>query len=182
VGGAHMSEEDDDQPPPLPAQKRPRASPPPDQVLDNVLETVLQFLDSARDRCAASLVCRSWSRAESATRASVAVRNLLAASPARVARRFPAARRVLLKGRPRFADFNLLPPGWAGADFRPWAAAVAAAAFPALASLFLKRITVTDDDLDLVSRSLPASFRDLSLLLCDGFSSAGLASIASHCR
>jgi hypothetical protein len=61
-------------------------------------------------------------------------------------------------------------------------AAVAAAAFPALASLFLKRITVTDDDLDLVSRSLPASFRDLSLLLCDGFSSAGLASIASHCR
>ncbi|XP_052150037.1 transport inhibitor response 1-like protein [Oryza glaberrima] len=177
-----MSEEDDDQPPPLPAQKRPRASPPPDQVLDNVLETVLQFLDSARDRCAASLVCRSWSRAESATRASVAVRNLLAASPARVARRFPAARRVLLKGRPRFADFNLLPPGWAGADFRPWAAAVAAAAFPALASLFLKRITVTDDDLDLVSRSLPASFRDLSLLLCDGFSSAGLASIASHCR
>ncbi|KAF0920907.1 hypothetical protein E2562_037592 [Oryza meyeriana var. granulata] len=54
----------------------------------------------------------------------------------------------------------------------PWAAAFASAAFPALGSLFLKRITITDDDLDLVSRSLPASFRDLSLLLCDGFSSA----------
>ncbi|KAG8073766.1 hypothetical protein GUJ93_ZPchr0006g44545 [Zizania palustris] len=174
-----MSEEDDEQ---TPAPKRPRASPPHDQVLDNVLETVLQFLETSRDRGAASLVCRSWHRAESATRVSVAVRNLLAASPARAARRFPNARHILLKGRPRFADFNLLPPGWAGAAFRPWATAVASAAFPALSSFFLKRITITDDDLDLVSRSLPASFRDLSLVLCDGFSSAGLASIASHCR
>ncbi|KAF0911662.1 hypothetical protein E2562_011664 [Oryza meyeriana var. granulata] len=80
-------------------------------ILDNVLETVLQFLDSACDRCTVSLVCRSWHRAESATRASVAVRNFLAASPAHVARRFPNARHILLKGRPRFADFNLLPSG-----------------------------------------------------------------------
>ncbi|CAN6313793.1 unnamed protein product [Urochloa humidicola] len=173
-----MSEEDEDQPPP----KRPSASPPADQVLDNVLETVLQFLDAPRDRSAASLVCRSWHRAESATRDSVAVRNLLSASASRTARRFPAARRLLLKGRPRFADFNLLPHGWDASAFRPWAAAVAAGAFPALTSLYLKRIPVTDADLDLLSRSLPASFRDLSLHLCDGFSSHGLASIASHCR
>jgi hypothetical protein len=73
-----MSEEDEDQAPP----KRPRATPPPDQVLDNVLETVLQFLAAPRDRSAASLVCRSWHRAESATRLSLAVRNILAASPA----------------------------------------------------------------------------------------------------
>lgn len=174
-----MSEEDDDQPP---EPKRPRASPPPDQVLDNVLETVIQFLDAPRDRGAASLVCRSWHRAENATRADVAVRNILAASPARAARRFPNARHILLKGRPRFDDFNLLPPGWAASAFRPWAAALASAAFPALSSLFLKRITVTDSDLDLLARSLHASFRDLSLFLCDGFSSPGLASLASHCR
>ncbi|KAM0920823.1 hypothetical protein ACQ4PT_007247 [Festuca glaucescens] len=173
-----MSEEDEDQAPP----KRPRATPPPDQVLDNVLETVLQFLAAPRDRSAASLVCRSWHRAESATRVSLAVRNILAASPARAARRFPNAHHILLKGRPRFADFNLLPPGWAGSAFRPWAAAFASAAFPALRSLSLKRITVTDDDLDLLARSLPPSFRELSFLLCDGFSSRGLASIASHCR
>ncbi|CAD6209922.1 unnamed protein product [Miscanthus lutarioriparius] len=174
-----MSEEDEDQPPP----KRPTsASLPADQVLDNVLETVLQFLDAPRDRRAASLVCRSWHRAESATRESVAVRNLLAASAARTARRFPNARSLLLKGRPRFADFNLLPHGWDASAFRPWAAAVAAGAFPALASLYLKRIPVTDADLDLLSRSLPASFRDLTLHLCDGFTSRGLASIASHCR
>ncbi|KAF8776120.1 hypothetical protein HU200_003806 [Digitaria exilis] len=174
-----MSEEDEDQPPP----KRPTsASPPADQVLDNVLETVLQFLDAPRDRSAASLVCRSWHRAESATRESVAVRNLLAASASRAARRFPNARSLLLKGRPRFADFNLLPHGWDASAFRPWAAAVAAGAFPALASLYLKRIPVTDADLDLLAGSLPASFRDLSLHLCDGFSSHGLASIASHCR
>ncbi|TVU48126.1 hypothetical protein EJB05_07752, partial [Eragrostis curvula] len=174
-----MSEEDEDQPPP---PKRPRASPPADQVLDNVLETVLQFLDAPGDRSAASLVCRSWHRAESATREAVAVRNILAASAARTARRFPRARSLLLKGRPRFADFNLLPPGWAASAFRPWAAAIAAAAFPALTSLNLKRIPVTDADLELIARALPATFLELSLLLCDGFSSHGLASIASHCR
>ncbi|KAL6648674.1 hypothetical protein ACP70R_012898 [Stipagrostis hirtigluma subsp. patula] len=173
-----MSEEDEDQPPP----KRPTASPPADQVLDNVLETVLQFLDAPRDRSAASLVCRSWHRAESATRDSVAVRNILAASAARTARRFPNARSLLLKARPRFADFNLLPPGWAASAFRHWAAAVASGAFPALTSLYLKRIPVTDADLDLLARSLPATFLDLTLHLCDGFSSHGLASIASHCR
>ncbi|XP_062210157.1 transport inhibitor response 1-like protein [Phragmites australis] len=173
-----MSEEDEDQPPP----KRPSPSAPADQVLDNVLETVLQFLDARRDRSAASLVCLSWHRAESATRESVAVRNLLAASAARTARRFPNARSLLLKGRPRFADFNLLPPGWAASAFRPWAAAFASGAFPALTSLYLKRIPITDADLDLLSRSLPASFLDLSMLLCDGFSSRGLASIATHCR
>jgi hypothetical protein len=54
----------------------PLASPPTDQVLDNVLETVLQFLDAALDRSAASLVCRSWHRVESATHHSVAVRNI----------------------------------------------------------------------------------------------------------
>ncbi|CAL4929481.1 unnamed protein product [Urochloa decumbens] len=174
-----MSEEDEDQPPP---KRPPSASPPADQVLDNVLETVLQFLDAPRDRSAASLVCRSWHRAESATRDSVAVRNLLAASASRTARRFPNARSLLLKGRPRFADFNLLPHGWDASAFRPWAAAVAAGAFPALTTLYLKRIPVTDADLDLLSRFLPASIRDLSLHLCDGFSSHGLASIASHCR
>ncbi|XP_048572263.1 transport inhibitor response 1-like protein [Triticum urartu] len=181
-----MSEEDEDQaagaPPKRPRAASPPPPPPPDQVLDNVLETVLQFLRAPGDRGAASLVCRSWHRAESATRASVAVRNILAASPARAARRFPNAHHILLKGRPRFADFNLLPPGWAASAFRPWAAALAAAAFPALRSLSLKRITVTDDDLDLLARSLPPSFRELSLLLCDGFSSRGLASLASHCR
>ncbi|KAJ1298457.1 hypothetical protein BS78_01G455200 [Paspalum vaginatum] len=174
-----MSEEDEDQPPPT---KRPRASPPADQVLENVLETVLQFLQAPRDRSAASLVCRSWHRVESATRASVAVRNLLAASAARTARRFPSARALLLKGRPRFADFNLLPHGWDASAFRPWAAAIADGDFPALTSLYLKRIPVTDADLDLLARSAPASFRDISLHLCDGFTSRGLASIASHCR
>lgn len=190
-----MSEEDEDQPPPKrpredddegdhPPPKRPlsAASPPADQVLDIVLETVLQFLDAPRDRSAASLVCRSWHRAESATREAVAVRNILAASAARTARRFPRARSLLLKGRPRFADFNLLPPGWAASAFRPWAAAVAASSFPNLTSLYLKRIPVTDADLDLIARALPASFLQLTLLLCDGFSSNGLASIASHCR
>ncbi|PQP91831.1 transport inhibitor response 1-like protein [Prunus yedoensis var. nudiflora] len=38
-----------------------------DQVLENVLENVLCFLTSRSDRNAASLVCKSWYRAEALT-------------------------------------------------------------------------------------------------------------------
>ncbi|KAJ0981328.1 hypothetical protein J5N97_009583 [Dioscorea zingiberensis] len=156
-------------------------TPPPfsDQVLENVLENVLQFLDSRHDRSSASLVCRSWYRAESQTRRELFIGNCYAVAPSRAVARFPRAMGVVLKGKPRFADFGLVPPGW-GARFSPWAAALSSA-YSSLERLSLKRITVADADLGLLSRSLP-SFRDLSLFCCDGFGTAGLASIAENCR
>ncbi|KAL6615269.1 hypothetical protein ACP70R_037539 [Stipagrostis hirtigluma subsp. patula] len=80
-----------------PPAKRPTASPPTDQVVDNVLETVLQFLDAPWDRSAASLVYSSWHRAEATTHESVAVRIIPAAFAARTGRHFPNARGLLLK-------------------------------------------------------------------------------------
>ncbi|KAK1603344.1 hypothetical protein QYE76_018955 [Lolium multiflorum] len=68
---------------PGPAQA-PRATPPPDQVLDNVLVTALHFLATPRDWSAASLVCYSWHRAESTTHVCLSVRNILAASLKRI--------------------------------------------------------------------------------------------------
>ncbi|KAG6481874.1 F-box protein FBX14-like [Zingiber officinale] len=161
---------------------RPDTPPPPpysDQVLENVLENVLQFLVCRRDRNAASLVCRSWYRAEAQTRRELSVGNCYAVSPARVVRRFRCARALVLKGRPRFADFNLFPLGW-GARFSPWLAAMATA-YPWLERVCLKRMTVSDSDLAFLARSFP-SFRDLTLICCDGFGTAGLAVIAVLCR
>ncbi|KAH7679716.1 Leucine rich repeat proteins some proteins containing F-box protein [Dioscorea alata] len=155
-------------------------APPPfsDQVLENVLENVLQFLTSRHDRNSASLVCRSWYRAEALTRRELFIGNCYAVAPARAGARFPNAVAVVLKGKPRFADFGLVPHGW-GAFFSPWA--IAFSSFSSLERISLKRITVADADLTRLSQSLPA-FRDLSLFCCDGFSTAGLSSIAENCR
>ncbi|WVZ73547.1 hypothetical protein U9M48_021839 [Paspalum notatum var. saurae] len=152
---------------------------PPDQVLENVLESVLEFLTAARDRNAASLVCRSWYRAEAQTRRELFIGNCYAVSPRRAVERFGGLRAVVLKGKPRFADFSLVPYGW-GAYVSPWVAALGPA-YPRLERICLKRMTVSDDDLALVANSFPL-FRELSLVYCDGFSTLGLAVIAERCR
>lgn len=150
-----------------------------DQVLEIVLENVLQFLSSRRDRNAASLVCRSWYRAEAQTRRELFVGNCYAVSPRRATERFRRIRAVVLKGKPRFADFNLVPENW-GAHFHPWVSAMATA-YPWLEKLCLKRMSVADGDLSLVAHSFP-NFKELTLICCEGFSTAGLAFIAEKCR
>lgn len=158
---------------------RASSSAPPDQVLENVLESVLEFLTAARDRNAASLVCRSWYRAEAQTRRELFIGNCYAVSPRRAVERFGGVRAVVLKGKPRFADFSLVPHGW-GAKVSPWVAALGPA-YPRLERICLKRMTVSDDELALIPKSFPL-FKDLSLVCCDGFTTRGLAVIAEGCR
>lgn len=151
----------------------------PDQVLENVLENVLHFLTSRRDRNAASLVCKSWYRVEAVSRSELFIGNCYAVSPRRATNRFTKVLSLVLKGKPRFADFNLMPPSW-GAHFKPWVAAISLA-YPGLEKVYLKRMSVTDDDLALLAHSFP-SFKELVLVCCDGFGTSGLAVIASKCR
>ncbi|XP_044511193.1 transport inhibitor response 1-like protein [Mangifera indica] len=154
-------------------------SPYPDQVLENVLENVLHFLTSRRDRNAASLVCKSWCRAEAMTRSELFIGNCYAVSPYRATGRFRRVRALVLKGKPRFADFNLMPPDW-GAHFTPWVS-VTARAYPWLEKVCLKRMSVTDEDLQLLAESF-LGFKELVLVCCEGFGTNGLAFIASKCR
>ncbi|KAA8528335.1 hypothetical protein F0562_035690 [Nyssa sinensis] len=154
-------------------------SPYPDQVLENVLENVLLFLTSRHDRNAASLVCKSWYRVEALTRSEVFIGNCYAVSPRRVIERFGQVRSVTLKGKPRFADFNLMPPTW-GANLTPWVTAMGESRC-SLEKLHLKRMSVTDEDLKILAHSFP-SFKELVLVCCDGFSTSGLAVIACKCR
>lgn len=146
---------------------------------DEVLEHVLAFLSSHRDRNAVSLVCKSWFRIEAGSRQRVFIGNCYAVSPAILTSRFPRIKSVRLKGKPRFADFNMVPTGW-GADVHPWLAAMAEA-YPLLEELRLKRMVVTDESLNLLAHSFP-NFKVLVLTSCDGFSTDGLATIAAHCR
>ncbi|XVF39603.1 hypothetical protein PTKIN_Ptkin01aG0047000 [Pterospermum kingtungense] len=154
-------------------------SPYPDQVLENVLENVLHFLTSRRDRNAASLVCKSWYRVEALTRSELFIGNCYAVAPGRATVRFTRVKALHLKGKPRFADFNLMPPYW-GAHFNPWVLAMARA-YPWLEKVYLKRMSVTDDDLATLAESF-SGFKELVLVCCDGFGTSGLAIFVSKCR
>lgn len=62
----------------------------------------------------------------------------------------------------------------------PWIEALARSRV-GLEELRLKRMVVTDESLDLLSRSF-ANFKSLVLVSCEGFTTDGLASIAANCR
>jgi transport inhibitor response 1 len=146
---------------------------------DEVLEHVLVFLDSHKDRNAVSLVCKAWYKAEAWSRRRVFIGNCYAVSPAILIRRFPKFTCLEMKGRPRFTDFGLVPSNW-GAFVQPWIEALANH-YSGLESLRLKRMTVSDECLRMIASAFP-NFRSLRLTSCDGFSTDGLAEITRNCR
>ncbi|KAL6011726.1 Protein AUXIN SIGNALING F-BOX 3 [Asimina triloba] len=146
---------------------------------DEVLEHIFDFLSSHRDRNSASLVCKSWFKVERCSRHRVFVGNCYAVGPKRVIHRFPRLRSLSLKGKPHFADFNLVPHDWGG-SVEGWIAALTESC-PWLEELRLKRMVVSDDSLELLSKSFP-NFKALVLVSCEGFTTVGLAAIAANCR
>jgi hypothetical protein len=146
---------------------------------EEVLEHVFDFLTSHRDRNAVSVVCKSWYTIERFSRERVFIGNCYAISPERLIERFPRIRSLTLKGMPHFADFNLLPHDWGGLVY-PWIEAMAKSGVN-LEELRLKRMVVSDEGLELLSRSF-ANFKSLVLVSCEGFTTDGLAAIASNCR
>lgn len=146
---------------------------------EEVLEHVFSFIQCDKDRNAMSLVCKSWYDVERWSRRRIFVGNCYAVSPRIMIRRFPEVRSVTMKGKPHFADFNLVPEGWGGYVY-PWIFAMAGA-YPWLEELRLKRMVVTDEALELIGKSFK-NFKVLVLSFCEGFSTDGLASIAANCR
>ncbi|CAI8618112.1 unnamed protein product [Vicia faba] len=146
---------------------------------DEVLERILSMLQSRKDKSSVSLVCKDWFNAERWSRKNVFIGNCYSVTPEILTRRFPNVRSVTLKGKPRFSDFNLVPANW-GADIHPWLL-VFAEKYPFLQELRLKRMAVTDESLEFLAFSFP-NFKALSLLSCDGFSTDGLAAVATNCK
>ncbi|GLT27181.1 hypothetical protein SLA2020_021990 [Shorea laevis] len=146
---------------------------------DEVLEHVFNFVTSHKDRNSVSSVCKSWYRIERYSRKRVFIGNCYAISPERLIDRFPALKSLTLKGKPHFADFNLVPPDWGGFVL-PWIQALANSRI-GLEELRLKRMVVSDESLDLLSQSFP-DFKSLVLVSCEGFTTDGLSAIAANCR
>lgn len=146
---------------------------------DEILERVLVFVKSHKDRSSVSLVCKDWYSAERWSRTHVFIGNCYSVSPEILIRRFLNIKSVTIKGKPRFSDFSLVPLDW-GASIHSWLL-VFASAYPSLEELKLKRMTVSDESLEFLAQSF-LHFKALSLQVCDGFSTHGLAAIATHCK
>lgn len=146
---------------------------------EEVLEHVLTFVTSHKDRNAVSLVCKSWYHVEALTRQRVFIGNCYSVSPSSLTHRFKNLKALTVKGKPRFADFGLVPAHW-GAYADPWVSALADA-YPWFEELQLKRMTISDECLAKLARSFP-NFRALVLTTCDGFTTSGLAHVAANCR
>ncbi|XP_031253309.1 protein AUXIN SIGNALING F-BOX 2-like [Pistacia vera] len=146
---------------------------------DEVIEHVFDFITSHKDRNAVSLVCKSWYKIERMSRQRVFIGNCYAISPEGVIARFPELKSLTLKGKPHFADFNLVPHDWGGILY-PWIEAFAKSRV-GLEELRLKRMVVSDESLELLSKSF-VNFKALVLVSCEGFSTDGLAAVAANCR
>ncbi|KAE8664501.1 F-box/RNI-like superfamily protein [Hibiscus syriacus] len=145
---------------------------------DEVLERVLSLLKSHRDRSSLSLVCKDWYHAERWSRTHVFIGNCYSVSPEIVVRRFPRIRSVTLKGKPRFSDFNLVPENWGANIHACWSfSRPSIRSSKSLGSSEWRSATKAWS-------SSPCLFltSKLSLLSCDGFSTNGLAAIATHCK
>ncbi|KAJ7568978.1 hypothetical protein O6H91_01G055600 [Diphasiastrum complanatum] len=146
---------------------------------DEVLEHVLVFITAAKDRNSVSLVCKAWYITEQWSRRHVFIGNCYAVSPVFLIMRFPKVKSITLKGKPRFADFGLVPSDW-GAHLFPWVFSMAEG-YPWLEELHLKRMVVSDESLVLLAHSFP-NFRVLSMINCEGLSTHGLAAVTSQCK
>ncbi|KAK7380725.1 hypothetical protein VNO78_33241 [Psophocarpus tetragonolobus] len=146
---------------------------------DEVVEHMFDYVTSQRDRNALSQVCKNWHKIERCSRKSVFIGNCYSISPERVIERFPELKSLTLKGKPHFADFNLVPHGWGG-YVSPWIEALVKSRVD-LEELRLKRMVVTDENLELLSHSF-ANFKSLVLVSCEGFTTIGLSAIAANCR
>ncbi|KHM99229.1 Protein AUXIN SIGNALING F-BOX 3 [Glycine soja] len=146
---------------------------------DEVIEHIFDYVVSHSDRNALSLVCKSWYRIERCTRQRVFIGNCYSITPERLIQRFPGLKSLTLKGKPHFADFSLVPYDWGG-FVHPWVEALAKNKV-GLEELRLKRMVVSDESLELLSRSF-THFKSLVLVSCEGFSTDGLAALAANCR
>ncbi|XP_071717657.1 protein TRANSPORT INHIBITOR RESPONSE 1-like [Rutidosis leptorrhynchoides] len=146
---------------------------------EEVLEHVFSFLNTQHDRNTVSLVCKSWYEMERWCRKRVFIGNCYAVNPRVLIQRFPEVKSIELKGKPHFADFNLVPEGWGGYVY-DWIVEMVRV-YPMLEEIKLKRMVVSDECLEMIGKGFKY-FRVLSLVSCDGFSTDGLAAIAANCR
>lgn len=149
-------------------------------IPDEVLECVMGYLEEPQDRSAVSLVCKRWYHVDGLTRKHVTIAFCYSISPSDLSARFSRVESLKLKGKPRAAMFNLIPPDWGGYA-EPWINKISET-FLCLKALHLRRMIVADEDLRVLSRGRGHILQVLKLEKCSGFSTRGLLEVARSCR
>ena len=149
---------------------------------DEILEKVIGFLPSPADRNALSLVCKHLKVIEGQSRQTVMVSNCYAIRPSTLVSRFPNAKSITIKGKPRIVDFSLIPHAevW-GAYASPWVDVLVKFYRP-IRHLKMKRMTISDSDIERLVSVCGQTLQKLELEKCSGFSTWGLEMIARACR
>ncbi|CAA2988203.1 Hypothetical predicted protein [Olea europaea subsp. europaea] len=146
-----------------------------------VWDCVIPYVNEPQDRAKVSLVCKQWHKIDSLTRKHVTIAMCYAATPDRLARRFPNLESLKLKGQPRASMFNLIPCDWGGYA-KPWIEEIVKS-FKKMKALHLRRMIVKDSDLELIaSTAIGKRLEVLKLDKCYGFSTDGLLNICRSLR
>ncbi|KAG0564711.1 hypothetical protein M758_8G128600 [Ceratodon purpureus] len=152
------------------------------QFPDEILEKVIDFLPDPTDRNALSLVCKRLNAIDWQSRETVMISNCYAIRPMTLVSRFPHAKSITIKGKPRIVDFSLIPHAevW-GAYAAPWVD-VLVRFYRSIRHLKMKRMHITDSDIERLVSVCGRSLQKLELEKCSGFSTWGLEVIARACR
>lgn len=151
-----------------------------DGIPDLVVQCVITYIQDARDRGSASLVCRRWYQIDAVNRKHVTVALCYSTTPQMLHRRFPNLESLKLKAKPRAAMFNLIPEDWGG-YVTPWVDQLVRS-FSCLKSLHFRRMIVKDSDLELLAQLRGVALESLKLDKCCGFSTDGLLHIGRMCK
>lgn len=116
---------------------------------EQIMECIFNQLDKSEDRGAASQVCKMWQRIDGLTRKMVYITNCYSIAPSDLSRRFKNLEKIKIKGKPRAYEFGLLVENWGG-HAGPWIEEIVRA-YPKLQVLHLRRMDVTDEDLELLA-------------------------------
>jgi hypothetical protein len=149
---------------------------------EEIWEKIFSFIQRPADRSSISQVCTQFYSCEARTREKVLISSCYAIDPEVVAKRFPFATAFSIKGKPRIVDFSVIPDAnkW-GAYATPWVTFFAQH-YPFLSQLKLKRMSISNDDLQILVQGCGESLQVLEFEKCSGFSTIGLQSIAEACR
>lgn len=139
---------------------------------------IYPYLDSG-DLAAFSSTSKRCHETDYLSRRHASIPNCYATTPSRAVTRFKNVTSVCIKGKPHFADFNLVPERWGGGA-KEWVAAMKDA-WPEMEEIRLKRMMLDDDVMEMIAAGFP-KLQVLRLESCEGVTTMGLSKIAATCK
>lgn len=152
------------------------------QFPDEILKRIIDWLSHPKDRNAVSRVCKRLHAIEGPSRETVFISNCYAIQPMTLVSRFPNARSITIKGKPRMVDYSFIPHAdvW-GAFATPWVDLLCKF-YRSIRHLKMKRMRITDADIERLISVCGETLERVELPKCSGFSTTGLEAIARGCR